>query len=339
MKQFLKKFFWIYFLPVFLYFLIVYITDPLKCFRPYTEYYKNNFVPPNRENVCLNLFEQNDSMKYINSFILGNSCSHAYKVNDWIQYLPKGSIGFHLDAYRETSNGVLQKLYYLERKKIQIRNVLIIMDRSFFSKKFDSYLYVMPKKLNEQSNEFYIENFKTLTSIKFFVAYSYYAFFHKNLPFMDAYQFREQPISNKKTGDLNYLADFEIKNDSVRYFKKLSEADWIDRKNVINVNANDAFEGLNAKNKKYLLAIKKVFDQNHTQYKIVINPDYDQKKIRENELKFLQSVFGNNNIFDFSGITKFSEEYKNFYDGTHYRPVVAKEIMNKIYGNNFHNNN
>lgn len=58
---------------------------------------------------------------------------------------------------------------------------------------------------------------------------------------------------------------------------------------------------------------------------------YDQLKINEEDLEYLKTLFGDVNVFDFSGINKFTNDYKNYYEASHYRPHVTKEIMEKIY--------
>ena len=324
-----------YLLPVALYAGIVIILDPLKCFRSHNEYYGGSFVSPNRENVCLNLFEKVDSGSKINSFIFGNSCSHAFKINNWISNLPNGSKGFHLDAYRETVYGILKKLEYLEKKGNSIKNVLIIMDRSTFSKKLNSYMYVMPKKLDVKTNQFYIEHLKAMTSIKFVGAYIYYALFHENLPFMEAYQFSlTQPRSDDNTGDLFYWQDEEIRKDSLKFFTGLSKKDWTKRINLMNLIGNDSFEGLTVKNIAYLKSIENILVKNQCNYKIVINPLFTQEKLPPAELNVLQDIYGAKNVYDFSGINDFTSRFDNYYDGLHYRPLVANNILAKIYAAN-----
>lgn len=335
MKLFLKHLFFIYTLPVIAYFLFIFILDPLKCFRIYSEYYQNSFVSPNRENVCLNLFENLDSSRYVNSFILGNSCSHAYKTSYWLQYLPSGSRPFHLDGYRENTLGILKKLEYLEKRGNKINNALVILDRSIFSKRYKSYMYAMPWKLDKDSSDFYLEHFKALTSIKFMASYVFFSIFHKNLSFMEEYHFsKSQPVSDNTTADLNYPGDIEVKKDPKKYFEKLKQETWVTRDKVMDITGNDSYEGLNLYNIKLLNKIKDIFRRNNTNYKIVINPLYDEKKIADKDITTIKNIFGDDNILDFSGINEITEDYKNFYDGIHYRPYVAEKIMDSIYTRN-----
>ena len=85
-------------------------------------------------------------------------------------------------------------------------------------------------------------------------------------------------------------------------------------------------------NQKVLLTnIRSVFRNHQTNYKIVISPLYNQLKLNPADLKYMKELFGENNVYDFSGINKITEDYRNYYEPSHYRPDVANEIMKEIY--------
>jgi uncharacterized protein YdiU (UPF0061 family) len=89
-----------------------------------------------------------------------------------------------------------------------------------------------------------------------------------------------------------------------------------------------------AENQKILLKnIFDIFNKHKTNYKIIINPLYNQIKLNNQDLDYLIQLFGRNNVFDFSGINKFTNDYNNYYEAIHYRPNIAREIMNLIYQN------
>jgi hypothetical protein len=87
-------------------------------------------------------------------------------------------------------------------------------------------------------------------------------------------------------------------------------------------------------NQKIILEnIYSITQKHNSQLKIIISPLYDQIKINKSDLKYLKTLFGEQNVFDFSGINRFTKDYKNYYESSHYRPHVAKEIMEIIYSN------
>jgi hypothetical protein len=82
---------------------------------------------------------------------------------------------------------------------------------------------------------------------------------------------------------------------------------------------------------KQLEEIKAIFDTNATDYRIVISPLYDQVQLNPEDLQFLQNLFGKEKVFDFSGINSFTTPVTNYYEESHYRPLVADSILKAIY--------
>jgi hypothetical protein len=91
------------------------------------------------------------------------------------------------------------------------------------------------------------------------------------------------------------------------------------------------------KQKKILMDIKSIIYNYDCNLKIVISPLYNQKKLNPNDIKFIERLFNPNNVYDFSGKNKFTEDYTNYYETSHYRPIVADEIMKIVYSRNFEN--
>tara|TARA_B100000787_G_C16118933_1_gene261734 strand:- start:397 stop:831 length:435 start_codon:yes stop_codon:yes gene_type:complete len=88
---------------------------------------------------------------------------------------------------------------------------------------------------------------------------------------------------------------------------------------------------LDLKKIKVIEEIKKIFVLNKTSYKIIISPLYDQKKINRTDLNILKRVFDEENIFDFSGKNTITEDKYNYYESSHYRKKVGKQILNIVY--------
>ena len=71
--------------------------------------------------------------------------------------------------------------------------------------------------------------------------------------------------------------------------------------------------------------------KNSTKYKIVLGPTYDQHNFNQQDLDILIKYFGEENIYNFSGINDYTKNIANYYEIYHYKPSVANDIMNKIY--------
>ena len=53
--------------------------------------------------------------------------------------------------------------------------------------------------------------------------------------------------------------------------------------------------------------------------------------MEEEQLQLLYSIFGKKNIFDFSGKNNLTEPISNYFESSHYKPNVAKIILDSIY--------
>lgn len=78
-----------------------------------------------------------------------------------------------------------------------------------------------------------------------------------------------------------------------------------------------------------LKEMKSLFEKNHTGYYIVITPLYDQKKFNDSDLTILRDIFGKN-LYDFSGVNKYTENKYNYTDGKHFQYYISKEIIDSI---------
>jgi hypothetical protein len=81
----------------------------------------------------------------------------------------------------------------------------------------------------------------------------------------------------------------------------------------------------------FLNQIIKVFVKHKTNYKIIISPPYDQEYFNKSDLEKLITIFGKEHVYDFSGKNEYTRHIENFYESFHYRPKVARDIMQKIY--------
>ena len=145
----------------------------------------------------------------------------------------------------------------------------------------------------------------------------------KNYVRMDKYPDTFTPIFN----DSYYGLTKEIKEDSLGYYNKMKQ------QGVFYQRPKASALILKVTNKEIALLnkIQSLFAKHHTNYKIVISPLYDQIPIEEEQLQLLYSIFGKKNIFDFSGKNNLTEPISNYFESSHYKPNVAKIILDSIY--------
>ena len=63
--------------------------------------------------------------------------------------------------------------------------------------------------------------------------------------------------------------------------------------------------------------------EHKTKYKLVISPCYNQLKLNPRDKEILDSIFGYENVYDYSGINQYTNDTLNYYENSHYRPKVA----------------
>lgn len=307
--------------------------DPFKVVRRYDQYYDSgqpNYVALNFEWVAMETFLRNHPKRHYDSFIFGNSRSRFFEVRDWQQHI-RSDQGFHFDASAETLFGLHAKFRYLDGFGVKIKNALIVLDAGTLVKTTNSngHLFIKhPVLTGESALEYQLTFFKAFLDSRFLAAYLYLK------------ATKEVP---RYTAE-GYLSDFPVDYDDVsnecRYghFEAMIARDssaYYDarRKIFYPRNGMEAFDypAIGEGQKKLLLEIREIMRRQQTSYQIVVSPLYDQRKMSPADLACLKDIFGDGHVHDFSGINRFTQNYTNYYETSHYRPRVAREIMEMIY--------
>jgi hypothetical protein len=134
-------------------------------------------------------------------------------------------------------------------------------------------------------------------------------------------------LTNKNNCDIWYGLDKEIEYDSLGYYnKKVEDGVFYTRTDVYKSECE-----VTLKEKNQLKIIKNIFKKHNTKYAIIISPAYDQLEMEKSQIQLLEEIFGEENIYNFSGKNEFTESIYNFYEDSHYRPNIANRIMELIY--------
>ncbi len=334
MRYFLKTCF-IFGLPcIFALAYIVYL-DFFKVFFSYKDYYKTNtFITLNRENVCFKMYTSNVPAKKYDAFILGNSRSLAFKTTNWKPYLPPKAIPFHFDANGEGIYGVLKKLEYIHKTGKEVNQALLVLDRKSLTvlSNRQGHVYVSPPEVSGESYfKFYYMFLKASLNFDFLRSFIDYKVTHKYKDYMGDFISKSEfsPRIDPVTADFYYGYDTHIAKDSLGYYKSLVD------KGVFYTRTGKKKEhcAISTKEVEILNGIKKEFKDLNTNYQIVISPLYDQIPLEKNQLDLLNSIFGKDKVHDFSGVNSYTSSIANYYESSHYRPHIARDIMRKIYTN------
>ena len=322
--------------PIFVLIVFYFITDPFKVVYKYQSYYesgKPSTVILNRDYVCTETFLKNNPVYHYDAFIFGNSRSLFWQVEDWEQYIHTDRC-YHYDASGESLYGIYKKINLLSYRKVPINHAIIILDDETLKnvKNSKGHLLVKHPLLSGQSwLSFQSEYLKTFFSGKFLPAYIDYKLSHKIKPYMtEDYILDNRPM------------DYDLKHNEIKfaYFEKIISENrssyYSPRIKIFYARDLDqkvSNEVINATQKKMLISIGKILQQNHTSFRIVVNPLYDQMKFNPIDLTFLETVFGKDNVFDFSGIIWITNDKYNYYEESHYRPHISRYLLSVIYHN------
>jgi len=307
--------------------------DPFKVLRQYRSYYSSgvpSYVTLNFDVVATETFLQYYKKNGYDSFIFGNSRSRFFQVDDWEKHISSRRC-YHFDASAETLFGITSKVQYLDRLGVSIDNALLVVDEGCLSSIGDSegHLFVKDPKISGASSfRFQAQFLKAFCDPRFLSAYLCYTVLGRPPKYLAAGYLSDVPIDyNLYSNECQYnYFERMIERDSASYYTPRLHIFY--RRNGL---GSEAVPVLEAGQISMLTAVKAVLAKDHTNYKIIISPVYDQERISRRDLQCLRDIFGSGNVFDYSGVNKFTENYKNYYESSHYRPQVARKIMDEIY--------
>lgn len=334
MKTFLQKL--LLFTIPFVLMLLVYIAlDPFKVLKNYDTFFETNDngrVALNKDFVSTTNFEKNYKKELYNSFIFGNSRSIFYQVADWKKYIDSNSSCYHFDASGEGIYSIHKKVNYIDKKGLSLKNVLLILDyRTLLQyKPKTGHLFVIPPQLVNNKNilSFQLEFLKAFLSPKFLFAYIDFKFSGKVKQYMKTdYLIEDAPVFYDKKSNEIQFTEFEKMILEGNYFKEEKKKIFYQRDSIASFSPISIAQ----EQKIMLQEIFDIFTKHKTNYKVIINPLYDQVKFNNQDLNYLIQLFGKDKVFDFSGVNKFTNDYTNYYETEHYRPIVANEVMKEIY--------
>jgi len=310
-----------------------FIADPFKVIYHYERFYDGSHQPGaalNRGYVSADIYvRQREKYRY-DSFIFGSSRSLAFLTEDWKKYIGVSS-PFHFDASGESLFGIWSTVKFISRSNTPIRNALIVLDPLLFkegiteSKEFLKMHH--PDITGMAKIKFYFQFLRGYLSEGFFIRYWDFRLFKTFRPYMGKYINTHRPSCDPITNDcLLAWRDERIAAGPEVYF---SNKNIFYPREHLEKHGHDSV--IKEKHLLMLREIKKIFEEHNTHFKIVINPLYDQKRIDGRDLEVLQSLFGADNVHDYSGVNAVTQDVENYYEPRHYRPQAARKILEEIY--------
>lgn len=316
--------------------LILYLTtDVFKVIYDYDAYYAENEKPGvglNAGYISTSTFEKHHVIRHYDSFIFGNSRSMCYEIEEWKKYLPDSSSCLHFDASSESLYGLYKKVLYIDKSGNVINHALLIIDKSVLEqeKSKDGHLYCIPPQLEDYRNvfSFHCAFVKAFFNPKFLYALADYKLSGEVKEYMSkSYLLSDEEfVYDKNTNEVQ----------SVKFEQEIADGVFYNEEKM-KVFENKSFPDsvskpvIEKRQREMLGEIRRIFDKHHTRCKIVINPLFDQIKLNPRDMDALKSLFGEKNVFDFSGTNEITADYHNYYEDSHYRPHIARYILKEIY--------
>jgi len=305
------------------------ITDPFMVIYNYDDFNQKQYIHKNRDFVSTEMFKKNSEKYIYDSFIFGSSTSLFIPPSIWSDYIQTENKVFSFDASSERLAGLWSKVKFIDERNVRIKNALLVFDFRTF-KDFDNTDPTSMKHFevyHSSKLNFHYRYLLQFLKIEFLAAIIPYKLLNRYLPYMegvitvlpDYYD----PITNEfhNTG-----VDQLLKTDSVKYYE-----DRIDRFPVRSGEYSEEVKMSTSEHTQMLNEIKAILDKNNTNYKVLICPSYNQVAYNREDLELTEAVFGKEHVTDFTGINRFTQEKSNFYDATHFKKFIGKQMLDSAY--------
>ena len=307
---------------------IYFYDDPFKVIREYKEY-DNDPIFLNEDYIGWKTYKHFRDSLHFDSFILGNSCTMAFHTWDW-ENLLNGGKAIRLYGTAQRLAAVHRKVMALDKENNPIANVLLVVDPSLLREYQLSpgYTHLLPPEVSGMSKfKFQSQFVQGFFNPKFMLPYMDYRLCRHYRPYMKGIVNPDKHTRNKITNDVLSPREHEIKQLGDKYWEK-NKRNFRPRR-----GKNQEYPPVLMKPQiKLLSEMAEVFQAHHTNCKIIISPEYKQIRINPSDVTELKKIFGEENVFDFSGINEYTNDIRNYYEGSHYRPCLGRRLLEIVYG-------
>jgi hypothetical protein len=331
MGRFLKRLAVLFLVPLLSLATVYCVTDPYKTLRPFSLTY---FDSTNRDYLSSELFVLNSAERRYDSFIFGSSRGCGINTYHWLKYLPEGSKQFLFQAWSETITGIDQKISYIDEHHFDIKNAIILIDipGSFSREQLPTKaLSIKDPRFSHQPRWLYH-------------AFQFFNFVQKPSQWMRAIRSWIHPrkpyigfdvnTNDWKGSNRNLDVSMPPERDSLGNLSTTAKAAFLkDYVNNPDVSIPVSKSLIDDSILRVLNHIHEVFQRHGTDYRIIITPGYCYKfpPISSRDLGILQTVFGENSVFDYSGRMDVTSDYLSFSDPNHFGLRIGWLMVEEIY--------
>jgi hypothetical protein len=306
------------------------ILDPYKILWSYTDY-SDAPVQLNRDYISTENYIAHRRLYHYDSFMFGTSRTSGIRIADWRPYLGTNASPFKFDASGETLFGIWKKVQYIDRQGDHLRNALILIcTDSTLQGTNDSrgYLFIKhPALVGGGWGNLYLSSLRAWASDGFFIRYLDYRIFGHFRPYMKGYVetwgIHFDPVTNDLFAD---KPDAELARDEEGYYRQRQKMFYT--RPAIS-GETPAFIG--PVQRQMLEDMHRIFVAQKTDYRIAISPLYNQIALNRKDLEALREIFGASTVSDFSGVNSMTANPRNYYETSHFRLNVGKQMLQEIY--------
>ena len=331
MGLFIKRVSVLFFVPLLILIAVYLLTDPYKTLKPFSLTYFSN---TNRDYLSSELFVYNYSEQQYNSYIFGSSRGCGINTYHWLVFLPDGAHQYLFQAWSETITGIDQKLTYINDHHYPIDNALVLIDipGSFSNPQLPHQaISIKDPRFSKQPKWLY----QVILFYDFIQKPSEWWFAIRNklnhkLPEVGFDPISNDWVANNKEKDISCPP----KKDSLNNLSRKAKAAFLqDYVNNPTISLPESVSIINEHVLGVMNHIKSIFEGNDTEFKIIVTPGYGYKypAISDSDLRLLQTTFGEDNVYDFSGRMDITLDPNNFSDPNHFGQNIGWQILEEVY--------
>jgi len=275
--------------------------------------YKNIITDHRRTNELLDGYQSEG----FNTFAFGNSQVQAFH-DVYPEYVEDASFhDFHNPG--ESIWNIYKKIKLIDSLGLSLDHVLISLNGPLIENvKNTNPFYIgtkyhhHPLTSGSSQMDYHLEAFGFYLADLYFIKYLDYNLFKEHRPYMEG-------VIPK--GKAKYLQDAVIKEQAV---KKQNMDYYKGKKEKIDPAALDPFD------LDLLNQIQEFFVKHGTDYVVIFPPNTAIEKINAKTINKVIEVFGQESVFDYSGKNQVVFSKKDFADNIHFKPYVARRILDSI---------
>lgn len=325
-------------LPVLLFIVTYIVLDPFRVIHRYNDLSENDSIRLgcNAAFVSITSLERNLAAgRHYDSFIFGSSMSQAFKAQYWQPHLAHDASIFHLDASEETIQGIVDKIHYLHKHHIKIKNALIVMEELSLHRTPNDHNFLFTRVPSTTSDVTWLQfqlQFFNIFKHPDFVCYSIYPSKWQDKMLTKHYITRNITTHIDSINENIYAGiDSIIAIDPDLYYTPEQM-----KLNSFLILPDAHSPGINATIEHSLQELAQLLKNDGTDYHFIIPPRYNRDPLTSWDLATLQLHLGVNRVHDMTQ-HPLSKNSHSYYDSAgHLISARCKTILDDALAINIH---